>query len=1066
MRHLPFDFDLSEVLLALQQSGAATLVNAGNAVAKSFLLAQVAQKTNFENLFFASEIEKIDEISAAAALFFPHIFRVGENLSPPNFYELRHEIFQKKSEPTLFLFENLSETLSQKCPSEKEIAQSKIQLEIGKSFQIFALFAELENLGFAAAADEFLNQGEFLRRGEILFLRPPNLDFPLKIQFDGEKIQTISALDPQQKTETQSLQSIEIFPSVFENPTESLAEFLLSPSQKSVFFGEDLESEVSKNFWQKYSGAKINLTTFPKNEETFFPLNFFSVLPFYTISDFVVEVKERLRREFKIVLATKKFQEIEKIFRENHIMFDQNVDENWTESTAKIWKLKPDDFLPHSFQNSDRKILFLTDREIFQFDRRSRQKKAVSGLNLDLLTSLKPGDRVVHSEHGIGQFDGICRREISGQNSAREFLKIQYAGADRLFVPVESAEKISKFIGDDPPPLHKLGGADWARQNAKIKKESEKIAKELLKLYAARELAKTKAFPADDQMMVDFCEKFPYQLTPGQKSAWDDVRRDLERERPMDRLVCGDVGFGKTEIAMRAAFKCFRAGRQCAILAPITILAEQHFQSFSKRIAGQNFGVRVELLSRFQSAADQKRILADLKLGLVDIVIGTHRLLSDDVQFKNLGLLVIDEEQRFGVQQKEKLKKIRAGVDLLTMTATPIPRTLNMSLSKLKDISTITTPPPGRLPVITEVRKFNLNLIAEQIRREVARGGQVYFLHNRVQTIDGFAAQLQSLMPEIRLLVAHGQMPPEILADKIHAFQRHEADVLIASTIIENGIDLANANTLIVSRAEKFGLSQLYQLRGRVGRSRTQSYAFFLYSGQKLELDARKRLRAIVEASELGSGFQIAMRDLEIRGAGEILGGAQSGAMKTAGVSHFMRILNQTVEKMKSGEIDSGENEAEENISVEIPLSAFIPPDFVPDAAEKIQLYKELAAAENVEALSDLKKEMRDDFGYLPLEVENLFRVLQLKIAARNAHLSGIKISAFSDKKYEMVLRMGAKFTPDQIFGLVQNSPRQWIVTGTALKRSVAQLSVDWFSEVLADVEGLVPKRGKMTDVR
>ncbi len=465
----------------------------------------------------------------------------------------------------------------------------------------------------------------------------------------------------------------------------------------------------------------------------------------------------------------------------------------------------------------------------------------------------------------------------------------------------------------------------------------------------------------------------------------------------MDRLVCGDVGFGKTEIAMRAAFKTFRAGRQCAILAPITILAEQHYQSFQKRIDGKDYGARIALLSRFQTAADQKRILSDLEHGLVDIVVGTHRLLSDDIKFKNLGLLVVDEEQRFGVKQKEKLKKLRAGVNLLTMTATPIPRTLNMSLNKLKDISTITTPPPGRLPVVTEVRKYNLNLIRERILFEKERGGQIYFLHNEVRSIDALAEQMRSLIPEVRFIVAHGQLSAQELEKRINAFKAHEADVLIASTIIENGIDLANANTLIVNRAEKFGLSQLYQLRGRVGRSRTQSYAYFLYSGQKLELDSKKRLRAIVEASELGAGFQIAMRDLEIRGAGELLGASQSGTMKTVGVSHFMRVLNKTVEQMKSGEV-STEIEEEENVTVEIPLSSYIPPNFIPTADEKIQVYKELAGADSEEALDDLRADLKEDYGTLPVEVENLIKVIKLKMALKNANLVAIKMNRFAQE--------------------------------------------------------------------
>jgi transcription-repair coupling factor (superfamily II helicase) len=675
------------------------------------------------------------------------------------------------------------------------------------------------------------------------------------------------------------------------------------------------------------------------------------------------------------------------------------------------------------------------------------------------MTSLKPGNFVVHVDHGLARFDGIIRRDM-GENfgGIREYLKLCYAENDKLFVPVESAEKITKFIGDEYPKLTRLGSTEWATSQRKLKAEAERIAKDLLKLYAARELSKGKKFALDDEMLKDFCDGFPYELTPGQSQAWNDVRRDMESPNPMDRLVCGDVGFGKTEIAMRAAFKCFRSGMQAAILAPITILAEQHFQTFKKRIEKKNYDVRVELLSRFQTSADQKRILKDIKLGLVDIVVGTHRILSDDIGFQNLGLLVIDEEQRFGVKQKEKLKKLRASMDILTMTATPIPRTLNMSLNKLKDISTITTPPPGRLPVVTEVRKYNLNLIRERILFELERGGQVYFLHNRVQTIEAQTTQLRSLIPEAQFIVAHGQLSTNELEQRIRKFKEGKANVLVASTIIENGIDLPNANTLIVNRAEKFGLSQLYQLRGRVGRRRIQAYAYFLYQGQKLELEAKKRLRAIVEASELGSGFQIAMRDLEIRGAGEVLGVSQAGAIKTVGISHFMRLLHKTIEEMKSGEITT-EIKEEENITVEIPLSAYIPSSFIPRADEKIQVYKELASAENKEQLNELYHELREDYGTLPIEVENLCKVLTLKMSLRQSNISGIKISQSSHKSYEVVLRMGREFTPDQVFGLVQNSKYKWVITANALKLSFPSLPVTWYEDLVKEVKWLGKKK-------
>ncbi len=1046
MFQLPFSLDLSAELKALKEKKSLTLVNLGNSTAKSFLIDQALKNSDFRNVFWASTEERADNLFPSAEFFFDGKIRlIPSELTFRDFYQLAENI--KSEEQNLFLFEDLAHVLSQAIPSPAEIEAEKIKLAPKDSIKMFEFFGKLESIGYVSAEDEVLQPGEFLRKGENLFIFPLNENHCVRISLFGDEIESIEPFtqNTEEKVEKKKLKTLEVFPAQFENVSGNFLD-LISGSEKSLFISDDLDEDICPNG----NFFKLKFTTFPKESETFFHLNFFSVLPFYTIPDFTMEIKERFRREFKVVVATKKFDEIISIFKENEIMFTENPEEE-NPSTVQIIKLNKEDFVPHSFQNNDKKLLFLTDREIFQFARTSRQKKAVSGINLDLMTSLKSGDFVIHLDHGVAKFEGIVRRDLGEHFGTREYLKLCYAGNDKLFVPVESAEKITKFIGEEEPSPTKLGAADWKQSQSKLKKEAERIAKELLKLYASRELVKGKKFQPDDEMLEEFCASFPYELTPGQAQAWEEVRQDLERDRPMDRMVCGDVGFGKTEIAMRAAFKSFRSGVQSAILAPITILAEQHYQSFLKRIKDKKYGIEVRLLSRFQSPGEQKKILKDIELGLVDVVIGTHRLLSEDVKFKNLNLIVIDEEQRFGVQQKEKLKKLRTAANILTMTATPIPRTLNMSLNRLKDISTIATPPPGRLPVVTEVRKYNLNLIRERILLEVKRGGQVYFLHNQVQTIEAQTEQFRKLIPEVKFIVAHGQLSTSDLEERIKKFKNKEADVLVASTIIENGIDLPNANTLLVNRAEKFGLSQLYQLRGRVGRSRTQAYAFFLYHGQKLELEAKKRLRAIVEASELGSGFQIAMRDLEIRGAGEILGASQSGAMKNVGVSHFMRMLNKTVEEMKSGEISS-EIEEEETITVEIPLSAYIPPSFIPNANEKIQVYKELASAENPKHLEEIRHDLLEDYGHLPVEVENLCKVIKLKMLLREANISGVRIHKTSHKSHEIVLRMGINFKPDQVFGLIKNSTKKWTITATAIKLAVEKLPVSWYEDLLKEV--------------
>jgi transcription-repair coupling factor (superfamily II helicase) len=1048
----PFQIDLTEEKQFLKNHKHLTLVNLGNIGAKTYVLDQLCyNESSYQNIFLASTDEQFDQILSVSEVFFRgNIFLIPENFGIHDFYRLRRSLLSQ--EKTLFLFENFSTFLTQKFPSEKQIQEHRLILEKGKKINIFDLFAELEDIGYTPAKDEILVPGEFVRKGDTLFVYPENEDCCFRVEFFGDEVEQISVfVHPNEKEEHKSctekkFDCLHIFPKKFVHEGTDFGSFL--ETQKNLLFVND---DLDTDFSLFPSIPQVLFTTFPQEGSQFFHLNFFSVLPFYTVLDFIVDTKERLRREFEIVIMTKRHDEVVKMFRDNEIMFTENLDDDFP-STVKLLPRPEALFLPHSFQNNDKKIILLTDREIFKFSRFSRQKKAVQGINFDLMTSLKPGDFVVHTEHGIAQFDGIVRRDLGEDLGTREYLKLCYAGDDKLFVPVESAEKITKFIGDDNPRLTRLGGVEWQKSKKKMREEAEKIAKELLNLYAKRKLAKGRQFTEDDPMMKEFCDSFPYELTPGQKQAWQAIRMDMEAIRPMDRLLCGDVGFGKTEMAMRAAFKCFRSGYQAAILAPITILAEQHYQSFVKRIEGKNYGLRVALLSRFQTAKEQKDILSDLQHGLVDIIIGTHRLLSDDVAFDNLGLIIIDEEQRFGVQQKEKLKKLRASVDILTMTATPIPRTLNMSLNKLKDIATITTPPPGRLPVITEVRKYGPNLIRDRILHEIERGGQVYFLHNKVLTIEAQAEYLRALVPEASFVVAHGQLSPDQLEERIRSFKNGEYNVLVASTIIENGIDLPNANTLIVNEAEKFGLSQLYQLRGRVGRRRTQAYAYFLYHGQKLELEAKKRLRAIVEASELGSGFQIAMRDMEIRGAGEVLGASQSGAMKTVGISHFMRMLNKTVEEMKSGEVSTDIEKEEENITVEIPISAYIPSAFIPNVNEKIQVYKELSSAETYDQLDELQRDLREDYGTLPREVENLCKVIRLKILLREVHIGGIKVNRISHNKMEIVLRLGQDFTPDQIFGLIQKSPNQWTITANALKLQISRLAITWYEDLVKDI--------------
>lgn len=586
---------------------------------------------------------------------------------------------------------------------------------------------------------------------------------------------------------------------------------------------------------------------------------------------------------------------------------------------------------------------------------------------------LKPGDYVVHVDHGIGLFHGL--KTIGLQAGAKEFVLLTYQGDAKLYVPVERLDLIQKYgnMGSSKPTLDRLGGTSWARTKTRIKKSMRDMAEELLKLYAQRQTVTGYAFSPDTTWQREFEDAFEFDLTRDQKEALDALKTDMEAARPMDRLLCGDVGYGKTEVAMRAAFKAVMDGKQAAILAPTTVLAFQHYNTLQRRFTA--FPVRIQLLSRFRSPKEQKQILADLELGKIDLIVGTHRLLSKDVAFKDLGLVVVDEEQRFGVTHKERLKALKTHVDVLTLTATPIPRTLNMALLGMRDMSTIETPPKNRLAIQTSVLKHSPDVIRSAIEMELARNGQVYFLHNRVETIHSTAAKIQQLVPQARIGIAHGQMNEQELEKIMLKFVQDELDVLVATTIIENGLDIPRANTLIVDRADLYGLSQLYQLRGRVGRSDRRAYAYMLIPSDETLTDvARKRLAAIREFSDLGMGFRVAALDLEIRGAGNLLGGEQHGHIETVGFDLYCQLLERTVEELR------GEKPEEEiSTSINLNLDIRIPEDYIADAGQRLRMYKRISSAPTVEELDALRQEMIDRFSQYPEPVENLFRYAQLR---------------------------------------------------------------------------------------
>jgi transcription-repair coupling factor (superfamily II helicase) len=627
----------------------------------------------------------------------------------------------------------------------------------------------------------------------------------------------------------------------------------------------------------------------------------------------------------------------------------------------------------------------VAEADLFDEERRTHERrKSAAGAFISDFRDLEIGDHVVHVDSGIGRFVGLKKLSVGGGKGDQEFMELRYAGDDKLFVPLERLDLVQKYTGGAAPALDKLGGATWEKAKSRVRKAMRDMAEELLKLYAARKAVAGHAFGVDTHWQQEFDDAFAYELTPDQKTAIADITRDMESPTPMDRLLCGDVGFGKTEVAMRAAFKAVIDGKQVAVLAPTTVLAFQHLRTLRERFAG--FPVKADLISRFRSRQEQKEILARLASGEIDIIVGTHRLLSKDVIFRDLGLLVVDEEQRFGVTHKERIKQLKKRVDVLTMTATPIPRTLNMSLVGIRDMSVIETPPRDRLSIQTQVVKFDADVIRRAITTEIERGGQVYLVHNRVESIHSIASLVTRLVPEARIAIAHGQMGEDDLEKVMIDFVAHAFDVLVATTIVENGLDIPNANTIVINRADRYGLAQLYQLRGRVGRSDRRAYAYLLIPTElTLSPVARQRLAAIREFSDLGSGFRIAALDLEIRGAGNLLGGEQSGHIEAVGFDMYMKLLEQTIRELKGEELED-----ERRAAVSLRLNLRLDEKYIPDMNQRLAAYRRMASARSLEDVDALIEELRDRYGAPPPEVRNLAEYARIRLRSDRVGLESV----------------------------------------------------------------------------
>ncbi len=716
------------------------------------------------------------------------------------------------------------------------------------------------------------------------------------------------------------------------------------------------------------------------------------------------------------------------------------------------------DAAEHGFIDTQRNLALICESDLLGERVARRRLDSRRTINPDTLirnlAELHVGQPVVHLEHGVGRYAGMTTLEAGGIKG--EYLMLTYANDAKLYVPVSSLHLISRYAGgaEESAPLHKLGGDAWSRARQKAAEKVRDVAAELLDIYAQRAAKEGFAFKHDREQYQLFCDSFPFETTPDQAQAINAVLSDMCQPLAMDRLVCGDVGFGKTEVAMRAAFLAVENHKQVAVLVPTTLLAQQHYDNFRDRFA--NWPVRIEMLSRFRSAKEQTQILAEAAEGKIDILIGTHKLLQSDVKLRDLGLLIVDEEHRFGVRHKERIKAMRADVDILTLTATPIPRTLNMAMSGMRDLSIIATPPARRLAVKTFVREYDSLVVREAILREILRGGQVYYLYNDVENIQKAAERLAELVPEARIAIGHGQMRERELERVMNDFHHQRFNVLVCTTIIETGIDIPTANTIIIERADHFGLAQLHQLRGRVGRSHHQAYAWLLTPHPKaMTTDAQKRLEAIASLEDLGAGFALATHDLEIRGAGELLGEEQSGSMETIGFSLYMELLENAVDALKAGREPSLEDLTSQQTEVELRMPSLLPDDFIPDVNTRLSFYKRIASAKNENELEEIKVELIDRFGLLPDPARNLLDIARLR---QQAQKLGIRKLEGNEKGGTIEFAEKNHVDPAWLIGLLQKQPQHFRLDGPTRLKFIQDLSerktrIDWVRQFMQQLE-------------
>ena len=900
-------------------------------------------------------------------------------------------------------------------------------LKLGETVDFEQLKKDMVFLGYDRE-EQIEGPGQFAVRGGILDIYPLTEEVPIRVELWGDEIDSIRTFDVESQRSIENLEEITIYPATdFPEEEAKRVSFLdYFDTNKTILFldeparliekgdgvetefvqaqanrfesGLDVSDEEMKLFKAKEVADKMShfsCVAFSALEmkckelraKEVFHLQSKSVNPYNNSFEMLTRDLKRLKRTgYRVVLLSGSRTRAKRLAED---LRDYNLSSFYSEDMEREVQdgeiMVAYGHVAEGYEYPMLKFMVISETDIFGKTKRKKKRKTYEGQKILNFAELKAGDYVVHENHGLGIYQGIEKIEVD--KVAKDYMKISYAGGGNLYIPATQLDLIQKYASADAkkPKLNRLGGQEWTKTKTRVRGAVKEIAKDLVQLYAARQEKAGFVYGEDTVWQREFEEMFPFEETDDQLLAIEAVKRDMESTKIMDRLICGDVGYGKTEIAIRAAFKAVQEDKQVVYLVPTTVLAQQHYNTFMQRM--KEFPVRVDLMCRFRSSAQQKKTIEDTKRGLVDIVIGTHRVLSDDMEFKDLGLLIIDEEQRFGVQHKEKIKKLKENIDVMTLTATPIPRTLHMSLIGIRDMSVLEEAPNDRMPIQTYVMEYNDEMVREAIQRELSRQGQVYYVYNKVKDIDEIAAKIQKLVPEANVAYAHGQMREHKLENIMLDFINGEIDVLVSTTIIETGLDISNANTMIIHDADQLGLSQMYQLRGRVGRSNRMAYAFLMYRRDKLLKEvAEKRLAAIREFTDLGSGFKIAMRDLEIRGAGNLLGAEQHGHMEAVGYDLYCKMLNEAVKHLK-GELE----EDPYTTTVDLNVDAFIPASYIPNEYQKLDIYKRIASIENEEEMDDMLEELLDRFGDVPKKVQQLLSIALLKALAHSVYVVSVE---------------------------------------------------------------------------